>query len=111
MKKVIALFLSMMFVGASAYAGMTPDQARQAHRKEMKAVKDAQREARKNKPAVAPGDKKPSLWEKEGVRSGLSETGASINTFIKGLNPVPFFREQDRRYKERKTAAMAGAVK
>ena len=107
MKKVIGLFLLTMFAASSAFAlGEGPDAARNAHRREMKAVKDAQREARKNKPAVAPGDKKPSLWEKEGVRSGLSETGAGINTFIKNLNPVPFFREQDRRYKERKAAVL-----
>lgn len=103
MKKafVFTLFLSFASVNAFAIVGQT-DAERDAHRQEMKAVKAAQREARKSQPNVPQG-RAVGFWQKEGERSGLSRMG-NPGDFVKNLNPVPFFQNQDEQYKERKAS-------
>ncbi len=108
MKKKISwvLFLLMLTTNGFAVTVTGPDAARDAHRKEMKAIKDAQRQAREAKKSAPqnPADKKPGFWEREGERSGLGSSGNRIGTFFKNLNPVPFFKDQQDKYNERKAA-------
>ena len=103
MKKIgmAVLAVALLAGGSTAYAGNAND----PHYQEIKALKEkqrAEREAnRKNPPAVD----KNSFWHKEGERSGLSGTGSGISGFIKKMNPAPFFKNQQEKYNERKTAA------
>jgi len=94
------LAVALLAGGTAAYAGNASD----PHYQEMKALKDkqrAEREAnRKNPPAV----NKNSFWHKEGERSGLGGTGEGFGAFVKKLNPVPFFKNQQEQYNARKTA-------
>lgn len=109
MKKATALFLIIIMSGV-AYPtfAMTPEEERQAHFQEMKKIKDKQRvdhEAeKKNEVSQPAGPHEKSFWEKEGERSGLGGSGSRMGNFLKNLNPVPFFKDQDERYKARKAA-------
>ena len=108
MKKIttgILLLMSLTFYGVSH--AMTPEEAKEAHFKEMKAIKEKQRVARQEKKTTAtPAEKNaPGFWEKEGERSGLGGSGSRAGQFFKNLNPVPFFKEQRERYETRKAAA------
>ncbi len=107
MKKQIAgILLCMSFSLWGVTYAMTPEEAKAAHFKEMKQIKEKQREAREAvKAAPVPHEKKaPGFWEKEGERSGLGDTGSRFSQFAKNLNPVPFFKEQREKYDARKTA-------
>ncbi len=110
MKKIaVGVLFLMCFTFLGVSHAMTPDEAKQAHVKEMKEIKEKQRHERETMKTVASsGEKKaPGFWEKEGERSGLGGSGSSACKFFKNLNPVPFFKEQRERYDARK----AGAVK
>ena len=107
MKKIttgILLLMSFTFYGVSR--AMTPEEAKEARFKEVKAIKDKQREARAAVKTAAPSAEKktPGFWEKEGERSGLGGSGNRFGSFVKDLNPVPFFKEQRERYDARKAA-------
>ena len=108
MKKLIALGIFLVFASVNAFAAKEgPDAARQAHREEMKKIKAAQRETRKNMPqAAADANKTPGFWEREGQRSGLGNSGSRVGNFLRNLNPVPFFKDQQERYNARKTSAV-----
>lgn len=89
---------------AFAETKVGPDAARQAHRAEMKSIKEAQRvERAKVKSSNAPSKKEKGFWEKEGERSGLGNT-QGIGKTLRNLNPVPFFKNQAEQYKSRKAA-------
>jgi hypothetical protein len=105
MKKIMILALMMAFVVSQAYAvtDNSPSAVEREHRKEMKKVKDAQREARRNAPPKAKSDEN-SFWAKEGVRSGFTQTGDGMKNVFTNMNPVPFFKSQEDAYKARKAA-------
>ena len=110
MKKVtaIVLFLSFFAFHGILFA-MTPEEAKEARFKEVKAIKEkqrAEREAEKKNPPASQKSGQPGFWEKEGERSGLGGSGNRAGTFFKNLNPVPFFKEQDDRYQARKTGTI-----
>src|SRR3989338_4182180 len=97
------MLVALMACATSAYAVDRTDPRYQ----EIKALKEKQRaekEARKNNP---PPVNENSFWHREGVRSGLGDTGNRAGSFLKNLNPVPFFKRQQEKYNERK----AGGVK
>ena len=101
MKKLVALILLSFVFQLNAYAD-GPDDARKAHREEMKKIKAEMKAAR---PKTAEPSKMSDFWKKEGERSGMSQWNASkAGDFFKNLNPAPFFQEQDKKYKERKAA-------
>ena len=105
MKKVAGAVLFLMcfaFLGVS-YA-LTPEEAKEAHFKEVKEIKEKQRQERSAiKAGSSSAEKKaPGFWEKEGERSGLGGSGSRVGKFVKNLNPVPFFKEQRERYNARK---------
>ena len=108
MKKVIAGILFLMFFAFHGVSfAVTPEEAKQAHFKEMKEIKDkqrAEREAEKKNPSPSQ-NKGPGFWEKEAERSGLGGSGSRMGTFVKNLNPVPFFKEQKEKYNARKAGA------
>lgn len=104
MKKKLALILGFSIL---AYAGslqaddtLSPEAARDARRAELKEIKARMRKER--------GQKQPSKFQefmkREGKRSGVSEWGKGTKNWVSNLNPVPFFKEQDKRYEERKAA-------
>ena len=108
-KMTVGILLFMFFAFQGVSFAMTPEDVRQAHFKEIKEIKEKQRQekqAMKNNPPASV-KKAPGFWEKEGERSGLGGTGSRTSQFFKNLNPVPFFKEQRERYDARK----AGAVK
>mgnify|MGYP001591209862 CR=1 FL=1 len=110
MKKVVAsvLFLSFFAFHGASFA-VTPEEAKEARFKEVKAIKEKQRlerEAEKKNPSVKEKGQ-PGFWEKEGERSGLGGSGTRTGNFLKNLNPVPFFKEQKEKYEARK----AGTIK
>ena len=108
MKKIAVWSLFLVMLTASGLAvAMTPDEAQEAHRKEMKAIKDTQRQAREAKKAnpSSAADQTPGFWQKEGERSGLGGSGNRMGTFFKNLNPVPFFKDQQDKYNARKAGA------
>lgn len=112
MKKLIALFLVMGFVGMCRPAfAMTPEEEKKAHFDAMKAVKEKQRAERetekKNDSSKPSGPHEKSFWEKEGERSGLGGSGNRMGNIFKNLNPVPFFKDQEERYKARKAGTAA----
>ncbi len=84
------------------------DAQRQMHRQEMKQIKKAQHEAKQTAPAGQAAQKKNGFWEKESERSGLGSSGNSMGTFLNSLNPMPFLKDQNAKYKARK-AGMAQA--
>ena len=104
MKKAVILSLSI-FICASALAAEGPEAERQQHREEMKKIKQEMRQKRQAIPASA---KVPTqmdrFWQKEGERSGLGNTGERMGNWLKNLNPMPFFKNQDEQYKARKAA-------
>ena len=109
MKKITAgilLLMSFAFCGVSR--AMTPEEAKEARFKEVKAIKEKQREARATMKTTVPSAQKkaPGFWDKEGERSGLGGSGSRFGTFVKNLNPVPFFKEQKEKYDARKTRAV-----
>ncbi len=109
MKKIVAGILFLMcFVFYGTSFALTPEEAREAHFKEMKEIKDKQRQERAiEKKNPSPKSNVPGFWEKEGERSGLGGTSSRMGNFFKNLNPVPFFKEQQERYDARK----AGTIK
>jgi|GEM_PF-1244929 len=111
MKKGMLLFVAILFTASTAQAAVSgPDAARAAHREEMKAIKKAQRE-RGEKPKIGFRIGSEEFWKKEGERSGFSQMGQNNANFVQKLNPVPFFKDQSKRYNERKEAARAAALK
>lgn len=107
MKKLTALFLMVLILGAALpVSAMTPKEQEQARRQEMKVIKDRQRaEKEARKLAKEAGKETPhekSFWEKEGERSGLGNSGNGIGQFVRNLNPAPFFKDQEEKYKARK---------
>ena len=109
MKKIaVGVLFLMCFAFSGILFAMTPEEAKQAHFKEMKEIKEKQRQERETIKKSSPAKSNvPGFWEKEGERSGLTESGSGAGKFLKNLNPVPFFKEQKERYEARK----AGAVK
>jgi hypothetical protein len=109
MKKAVVLSLIVSFACANAFA-LSPAEEKQAKYEEMKRIKAAQREARiSGKEARRAGkaeNKEPGFWDKEAERSGLGRMSAP--NFLKNLNPVPFFKDQQEKYKARKAASGAG---
>ena len=111
MRKFVLTALVLMFFTALAFAGppkVGPDAERQAHRQEMKAVKQAMREKKAAEVKAPPVKTGPTFWEKEGERSGLGTTGSNFGQFVRNLNPMPFFKTEQEKYEARKAAA-AGA--
>ncbi len=100
MKKIAVLMLGFILASSLSWAQSSPDAQRRAHREAMKAVKAAQREARKNAPAV-PANKEPGFWAREGERSGLGSM-KNPTGFLRNLNPMPFFKTQQEQYNARK---------
>ena len=109
MKKLTAGVLFLLLFGFQGVSqAFTPEEAKEAHFKEMKELKEKQRVAREaeKKNPVASQNKAPGFWDKEGERSGLGGSGNRMGTFVKNLNPVPFFKEQKERYDARKIGAV-----
>ena len=109
MKKITALVLFLSFFSFCGVSfAVSPEQESNPHYKEMKALKEKQRierEAEKKNP-TANKNGQPGFWEKEGERSGLGGSSSRAGTFLKNMNPVPFFKEQKERYDARKTGAV-----
>lgn len=103
MKKIAMLLVLLALSAQYAGAEMSPDEARKAHREEMKTVKQTLR----NNPKPE-SEKENTFWHREWKRSGFSErfNGESSKSFVKNLNPVPFFKAQSEKYNERKAAAV-----
>ena len=107
MKKTAVLTLLAVFAGVSAYAAepVGMDAQRAAHREEMKKIKQAQRADRKSGQSTpAEPSKMDKFWKNEGERSGLSQSGNGIGSFLKSLNPGPFLQHQQEEYNTRKAA-------
>lgn len=109
MKKIVVWTLFLMFACASVFA-MSPQEEKKARYQEIKRIKDAQRAERDTEegsnPSGVQGNKAPGFWDKEAERSGLS--GARMGNWFKNLNPVPFFKNKQDQYNERKAASEAG---
>ena len=103
MRKV-AVWVVLMSMGAgSAFARAIegPDAARYLHRQEVAAARKA-----RGPHIVSPAEeKRAAFWKNEGERSGMSHWSSGASNILHSLNPVPFLKEQDRRYKERKARA------
>lgn len=114
MKKTVAMFSVIgLVMGLAAFdaSAMTPDEARKARYEEVKKLKDAQRQQREAaKKEAGPSPKANGFWQREGERSGLSNPGGRVSSFVQNLNPAPFFAEQRRRYDERKGNAVTGVT-
>jgi len=107
MKKIVVWTLFLALASAHAFA-MSPEEAKKAHYEEVKKLKQAKREAKeaeKSGTGEAAAKKEPGFWDKEAERSGLST--ARFGNFFKNLNPVPFFKQQQERYNERKATSGA----
>ena len=109
MKRIAVLFLALFLMQAtSPVFAQSPEELREVRFHEIKAIKDKQRAERdaKKKELIAnpnaPHEK--GFWEKEGERSGLGGNGNRFGTIMKNLNPVPFFKDQDEKYKARKAS-------
>lgn len=111
MKKTIvfALFSAFTFAAANGYcdAGVVtgsratgPEADRHAHRAELIAKRKANSasDSETTRPRPTGESKVAKFWKNEAERSGVSQWKAP------SLNPLPFFKEQDRKYKERKAA-------
>ena len=107
MKKAVALLSLSVFVCTIAFAENMdgPDAARKMHREEMKKVKQEMRANRPAKETPKEPTKMDKFWQKEGERSGLGNTGERAGNWVKNLNPMPFFKNQEEQYKARKAAA------
>ena len=109
MKKAVVLSLILSFACASAFA-LSPEEEKNARYEEMKKIKTAQREAREAGKETRKEGKaektRPTFWDKEAERSGINRMSAS--NFFKNLNPAPFFKDQQEKYKARKAASEAG---
>lgn len=107
---VIAALLGLA-CSTSWAAWMSPEESRRAHREEMTKIKKAQREAAPKKAdSGKPASTEPTFWEKEGKRSGMDQMGPNIGNFASKFNPLRwggFFKEQERKYNERKAQAVA----
>ena len=106
MRRIVlpALFLTLCFIASYASADMTPWEAKKAHQMEMKKIKETQRAAREEaKKNPVPQGQANGFWAKEGERSGLGDSGHGIGQFVRNLNPMPFFKEQQEKYNQRKT--------
>ena len=103
MKKVVLFVLSALCVSSVVMAAepVGNDAARKMHRMEMKKIKQSMHETAKTQPQTTPSQGK-GFWEKEGERSGLGNSGSGVSNFISQLNPAPFFRDQNAKYKARK---------
>ncbi|MBI3315483.1 MAG: hypothetical protein HYZ87_00710 [Candidatus Omnitrophica bacterium] len=111
MKKTMALVLSFMMISTYALAAVvdgSPDARRRARRSEVKVIKERMREERKSAGPKGPSAWS-SFWKKEGVRSGVSNTGTAVSDFAKKMNPAPFFKDQNEKYKARKAAQSASS--
>ena len=97
------IVLALSLACANGFAAYETAEERETQRKEVKAVKDAQREARRNQPKEAQTHV-PGFWDKEAERSGFSRMGHPGN-FLVNLNPMPFFKSQDEQFRARKAAA------
>ncbi len=98
---VSVLFLSGLVPAFSAEPGSPEYQ-------KMKEYKAAQRKAREAQEANGGGNtvkKAPGFWDREGERSGLTQTGQGMGSFFKNINPVPFFKDQRERYQQRRASA------
>ena len=95
------LALALMSWGTCVFAGDASD----PHYQEIKKLKAEQRAAREANKKNSPQADKNSFWHKEGERSGFSGTGSGAGNFLKNLNPVPFFKNQQEKYNARKAAA------
>ena len=99
---MLSLF-AVSFTAVSAFASqMSPDEARAAHRAEVKVIKKAQREARADVKNTPRGQAN-GFWKREAERSGFANIGSPAK-ILGNLNPVPFFKEKNDRYKARKAA-------
>jgi hypothetical protein len=111
MKKavVFALFSAFALVAATGHCdtgavatgstGNGPESGRHAHRDEMIAQRKASGSNAEVTRKPSNGDSKAAkFWKNEGERSGVSGWKAP------NLNPLPYFKEQDRKFKERKAA-------
>ena len=112
MRKISAFFVIILFSATNVFAATNnvgPDAERNARREQVRTLKKAQREAH----AAGPKDqnagpsKMQSFWKKEGERSGLDGSGNRLGSFVKNLNPAPFFKDQQEKYNARKKAAGA----
>lgn len=96
MKKTIGLVLISLFLGgATAIAAErgTPEYEK------LKEYKKAQREKKASGVSEKTG---PTFWDREAERSGLNRVNPNFSGFIKALNPIPFLKEQDKKFEERK---------
>lgn len=110
MKKTITIAVLLGLACATAYADtaavMGPDSMRQMHRQELIAERKAKGDMPMKTAPAQEGNKEPGFWQKEGERSGMNRWSiGGAGNFVRSLNPVPFFQEQDKKYKERKAAA------
>ena len=110
MKKWILVVFCLALTSSTAIAAepVGYDAQRHMHRMEMTKIKNAQREVKKTTPASAQKNA-PGFWEKEGERSGLGGGGSKISTFVGSLNPVPFLKDQNAKFKARKAGMAASA--
>lgn len=104
MKKTTALVMVALFLAGPVLA-ISPEEARKAHREEMKKIKRAEREAK----AAGQVPDQETFWDREWKRSGFSDrfSGDKTKSFFKNMNPVPFFKAQSQKYEERKSSAGA----
>ncbi len=112
MKKVIGLIL---MVGISFGLLTAPVLADQSETKEQryerikayKQKKNTEHLEKINNPEKYK-DQKPSAWSVEAERSGLAGIGRSFKGLFKNINlnanPMPFFKDQDKRHEARKAA-------
>ena len=104
MKKAVALLSLSVFICSSVWAA-SPDEERRQHRQDMKKVKQEMREKHEASPKSEKIPSKMDLfWKKEGERSGLGGTSGRVGSFLRNLNPMPFFKNQQEQYNARKTA-------
>ena len=96
MKKAAWVLSVLILTQAGAAFAAQPGTPEYEKMKELKKAQRMQRETAKasNKPES-------TFWKREGERSGLNQWGGASGIFS-SLNPVPFFKEQGKRYDERK---------
>ena len=99
MKKAVIMAFCLVFTSTAFAAERGSEEY-----KKISEYKKAQRAAKAN-PAASVSKEK-GFWEKEGERSGLGGSGSRVGTFIGSLNPVPFLKDQNEKYKTRKTGMM-----
>jgi hypothetical protein len=104
MKKALRLFVLALFLFQGVEAAWAVERGT-AEYERLKEYKRMQREKRASGQQHGPSSKGPGFWDKEAVRSGLSDVKQNTANFFKKINPSPFFREQNERYQARKAAA------